>query len=43
MEEHQVKLDITRQKAEIDMQIKQAKAAQDRALKDMDRVMKQQN
>jgi len=42
MQEHQVKMQITQQKAELDMQIKQAKFEQEQALRDAETAMELQ-
>ena len=40
MQEHQVKMQIAQQKAELDMRIKQAKFEQEQAIRDAENVMK---
>ena len=39
MQEHQIKMQITQQKAALDMQIKQAKFEQEQALRDAETAM----
>ena len=40
MQEHQMKLDMARQKAELDMELKQAKFRQEQAIEDAKTVAK---
>ena len=40
LQEHQIKMQIAQQKAELDMRIKQAKFEQEQAIRDAENVMK---